>query len=165
WSHKEKGRLAKEAKKVQDSRKPEDYQRFFDTVVEPLNQMARTLQLGDVFYLLALSANESGWLNAENAWLNNPFGLTAGGHDNLGFDSIQQAADYWVCRFGPYVKGVKNRDDFVAGLKNAGYNEDDKDYFTKKRWDEMTFSINKRYAQFGYERFEDKGTWLLKKKQ
>jgi len=164
WTHKEKVRLAAEAKKVQDRRKPEDYKNYFDSSVEPLNEMARTLQLGDVFCLLALSANESGWLNVENAWLNNLFGLTAGGKDNLGFESLKQAADYWVCRYGPYVKGVKNRDDFVQGLKNAGYNTVNPDYYTKKKWDDMIFSINKRYSQCGYERYEEKGIWLLKEK-
>ncbi len=163
WSHENKLKLAGEAKKVENKRKPEDYQHFFDVAVEPLNQLARDLQLGDVFFLLALAAHESSWLNVENDWLNNLFGTTKGGGDNHGYDTIQQGVNYWKCQFGPFVKGVKNMDDFVQGLKNAKYNPNEA-YYSMKKWNDMITSIRIRYEKFGYEKVDDKGTWVLRKK-
>ena len=71
--------------------------------------------------------------------------------------------NYWKCQFGPFVKGVKNVDDFVQGLKNAKYNPNEA-YYSMKKWNDMITSIKIRYEKFGYEKVDDKGTWALRKK-
>jgi hypothetical protein len=157
WTHEEKVKKAKEAKT-----KPKDYQRFFDILVEPFNKLAKDLGIVDVVFLLAHAAKESGWLDEENNWLHNPLGLTAGGKDNLGFDSIQQAVDYWRCLYGDKVRNAKSLKDYVTALK--GYNTADPKYYDEKGWAGQVKSVEIRIGTYGYERATDGMVRVLRKK-
>jgi RHS repeat-associated protein len=90
--------------------------RFFDDLLDPLASLAQQLGI-DPNLLLALAAHESGWLNAHNRLLHNPFGLTQGGKNNLQFDSFQEAIDYWGQTFGSKVSGAQSIDDFIDRLQ------------------------------------------------
>ncbi|MBF0563278.1 MAG: hypothetical protein HQL37_14980 [Alphaproteobacteria bacterium] len=100
---------------------PEQIQRFMDTMYPKLKPLADELHI-PVEYPLSLSALESGWLNCHNLPLNNPFGLTAGGGNNLGFGSINDAIDLWKENFGDVVKEATSMDDFAQRLKDVDYN-------------------------------------------
>jgi hypothetical protein len=157
WTHEDKAKKAK-------NKAPGNYQLFFNTLVPRFNNLAKQLQLGDAVFLLAHASWESGWLNEENTWLHNPFGLTAGGHDNLGFDTFEQAVTYWGCKFGPRVRGAKMMKEFMKKLK--GYNTADPDYYDEKRWAGQVHSVQKRLTQFGYQRIQDPQTqtWVYERK-
>src|SRR5262249_46487192 len=90
--------------------------RFFDDLLDPLTNLAQQLGI-DPNLLLALAAHESGWLNADNRLLHNPFGLTQGGKNNLQFDSFQEATDYWGQTFGSKVSEAQSIDDFIDRLQ------------------------------------------------
>jgi hypothetical protein len=70
-----------------------------------------------VGYLLALSAYESGYLDDHNAALNNPFGLTEAGGNNIKFKSIDDAIAYWKSQYGDQVRGVKSLEEFAERLR------------------------------------------------
>lgn len=152
WSHAEKEKLSKLAGNANKA--------FFDAVYAHINGLARDLALPDARFLYALAAHESGWLNKENTWLNNPFGMTMGGKDNLGFDNIAQACDYWECKFGQHVKGKKTMDQFVAGLKLAKYNPNEA-YYAPAKWEAQLRSIDKWSAKFGYKQEKQDGVNMI----
>jgi hypothetical protein len=136
---------------------------FYESLAMPLNQLAKQLQLADVDFLFALSSWESGWLNVENKALNNPFGMTAGGGDNLEFSSIQNACNYWACKFGPSVKGAKTLEAFIQGLKKSGYNANPH-YFNMKKWQSQFHSVEKHRSDFGYEKVKDGELMIVRPK-
>jgi RHS repeat-associated protein len=90
--------------------------RFLDDLLDPLTKLAQQLGI-DPNFLFALSAHESGWLDAHNRLLHNPFGLTQGGKNNLQFDSFQDAVDYWGQRFGSKVSDAQSIDEFINRLQ------------------------------------------------
>jgi RHS repeat-associated protein len=81
-----------------------EYLQIFD-------QMGDELQI-DPAFIMALAVQESGW-NLKHVYetnpssggkrLNNLFGLTNAGGDNLAFSSVQASADYWITNWGPYL--------------------------------------------------------------
>jgi hypothetical protein len=114
--------------------------RFFDDLLEPLTKLAQELGI-DPNFLLSLAAHESGWLNAHNRLLHNPFGLTQAGKNNLQFDSFQDAVDYWGRSFGSKVSDAHSIDEFVNRLQTdqrgeggpGKYNAEDPDWAEKVR--------------------------------
>jgi len=152
WSHDEKLRRSKIAGHAN--------QAYFDNLYTHINQQARDLSLPDARFLYALSSHESGWMNDENTWLNNPFGLTMGGADNLGFDSVAQSVQYWSCKYGGYVGGKTTMDQFVAGLRAARYNPNDA-YYAHDKWASQIQSIDRWSARFGYRQVQQDGVIVL----
>lgn len=125
-----------------------------------LNKLARELGLPDARFLYALSSRESGWLNVENTWLHNLFGLTMGGKDNLGFDSIGQAVAYWHCKYDSYVQGKSTMDLFMGGLKKVPYNTDPS-YYDHDKWADQLQSVDKWSARFGYRQVKQDSLIVL----
>jgi hypothetical protein len=82
---------------------------------------------------MALSAHESRWLDAHSRQLHNLFGVTLGGGPNLTWGSYQAAADYWIARFGQFVRGARTMEEFIAGLRSARYNTKDPNYDSELR--------------------------------
>jgi hypothetical protein len=177
WTHEQRLTKMKEARKKRDHRPPQDYKAFFDLVVGPLNALAKKLQIADVMFLLAQSSKESGWLDEENRWLKNAFGLTMAGGDNLGFDTIQQSVDYWACMFGDRVRGAKTMQQYINGLQGKGlpgdkpkgslcdaYNTRDPGYDQIETWDGQIHSVKIRLPVCGYEQALDAGLWVVRKK-
>jgi hypothetical protein len=166
------------AKKIINNRSPQDYQKWFDQVVEPLNVLAKKIPIADVMFLLAQSAHESSWLDQENFWLNNPLGVTQAGGLNLGYDSIQQAVDHWECLYADRVRGAKTIQQYINGLQGKGLAGNKKQgelcdaynskkgtvYEDPKYWDKMYTSVKIRMAPYGYERVLDGSVWVLRKK-
>lgn len=152
WSHEEKKKLSKKAGTVNSA--------FFEKLHALFNRMAKALKLTDATYIFALSSHESGWMNAENTWLNNPFGLTMAGKDNLGFDNLQQAFDYWQCKYGEKVMGAQSMDAFMKGLKNAGYNTADA-YFAHEKWEAQFQSVRRWAGKFNYTTRVEDGTIVI----
>jgi hypothetical protein len=142
WSHTEKLRRSKIVGHANKT--------YFDTMYTHLNALASDLSLPDARFLYALSSHESGWMNDENTWLNNPFGLTMGGADNLGFNSIGQAVDYWSCKYMTRVQGKSTMDLFIGGLKAAHYNPNP-EYYAHDKWAAQLQSVDKWSARFGYK--------------
>ena len=71
-----------------------------------------------------------GRLDDHNFKLNNLWGLTKAGHDNLSFPSIEAGNLYFAHRIGPHIQGVETIPDFFAGLQEEGYNSKNLDYFS-----------------------------------
>lgn len=94
---------------------PTHVTKFFDDLHGPISEMATGLAVDENF-LLGLSSYESGWYNDHNRNLNNPFGLTKGGGNNLSFDSPQDAIELWIRTFGDQVRGATTAEDFVKRL-------------------------------------------------
>ena len=67
-----------------------DPDKFFDTLYPPVHALAQRLGI-DETWLLGLSAYESGWLNAHNRALNDPFGATHHGGPNVAYSSLGDA--------------------------------------------------------------------------
>ena len=84
-------------------------------------------------YLVGLSSYESGWLDDHNYALNNLWGLTEGGGNNIHFSgppgNPQPSTDYFEKKVGPFIQGVDTVAKFFAGLKKEGYNSANPDYF------------------------------------
>lgn len=152
WSHEKKAELSKKRGTVNPA--------FFERLHAPFNRLGRDLKLLDATYVFALAAHESGWLNEENAWLSNPFGLTMAGRDNLGFDSLDQAVSYWKCKYGERVMGARSMDGFVAGLRAAGYNTAEA-YFAHDKWAAQFDSVRRWAGKYGYAATEQDGTTVL----
>lgn len=95
--------------------------KFFDTLQPGVEALAARLGI-DESWLLGLGVHESGWLDAHNRRLNNPFGVTHAGGSNVGYASVAEALNYWERRFGSAVRGAISADDFVQRLRGAGYN-------------------------------------------
>lgn len=152
WSHDKKLELSKKRGTVNAA--------YFEKLASPLNSIARELKLNDATYIFALSSHESGWLNEENTWLNNPFGLTKAGGDNLGFLTLAQSFDYWKCKYGNYVAGATSMDAFMAGLKAAKYNTAAA-YFDHDKWESQFQTVRRWAGKFGYKTRDDGGTIVL----
>lgn len=103
------------AQTVPQSGNPRHVNDFFEDLYPTLKKLAEELAINED-YVLALSSYESGWYNAHNRGLCNPFGMTKGGGNNLKFASAKAAADSWRQTFGEQVRGVKTIDAFVTGL-------------------------------------------------
>ena len=84
-----------------------DPDKFFDTLYPPVHALAQRLGI-DETWLLGLSAYESGWLNAHNRALNNPFGATHYGGPNVAYSSLGDAVAYWEKKYGPVVRGASS---------------------------------------------------------
>ncbi len=84
-------------------------------------------------YLVGLASYESGWLDDHNFALNNLWGLTQAGGNNIQFSgpagNPQPSTDYWEKKVGPFVQGTTTVKDFFAGLKKEGYNSANPNYF------------------------------------
>lgn len=85
----------------------------------------------NVNYIMALSAYESGWDGPHAQDLNNLFGLTNAGGNDLTFGSYQASANYWVQHYGSTVAGASSIGAFVNDLLAIGYNQNiNGDYYT-----------------------------------
>jgi len=82
----------------------------------------------DPNYMFALSAYESGWYGPHAQSLNNPFGLTHGGGNDIQFSSIGSAAQYFEGRIGPSVADADSFDEFVQDIRGEGYNSKNPNY-------------------------------------
>ena len=105
----------------ESQRNPTDVDSFFDRAHEPLQALATRLGLPPE-YIMGLSSYESGWLNPHNTALNNPFGMTRGGGNNLRFDSIDSAVRYWETLYGEQVRSATSPEDFadrLLGIRNG----------------------------------------------
>lgn len=100
------------------AKNPAHVNAFFDTLDAPLSVMARELGV-NLSYIEGLSAFESGWYDAHNRGLCNPFGLTKAGGNNLQFSSVREAISYWLKLYSDQVKGAKNPVDFAKRLEGV----------------------------------------------
>jgi RHS repeat-associated protein len=114
------------------------YKPLADWLCEQIKELADNLEI-DPNFLLALAAHESQWNDHANGNpgdvpqhakdLNNPFGVTHGGGNNLKYSSLDDAFDFWFETYGAQVQGAKKFKDFADGLKRARYNTVNKDYY------------------------------------
>ncbi len=110
---------------------------FFNKLLDSVQKIA-TQNNFDPNYLLAISAHESGWLGPHAYELNNAFGLTQGGGNNLKFDTFSESVEYWGKTFGPKASGASSIDDFINKLQTdqrsqggrGKYNTEDPDWPT-----------------------------------
>ena len=88
------------------------------------NSMGTTLNSSPDF-IMSVSSVETGWLGSHAQEIQNLFGLTnKGGNDLIfkGRGGYQASADYWTKHVGSYVRNAKTMPDFLTGLKKDGYN-------------------------------------------
>jgi hypothetical protein len=90
--------------------------------------------------IVGLSSYESGWFDDHNVKLNNLWGLTQAGGNNIPFLSIQAGNDYFVTKVGPFIKGAQTIPVFFAGLKKEGYNSANPNYFSQDLSKGMLFN-------------------------
>ncbi len=91
---------------------------FFTALDSPLTQLAG--QLGaPSSYLLGLSAFENGYLDPHNTALNNPFGLTQAGGNNISFTSLSSAISYFNSLYGNQIAGATSPQDFAQRLEGV----------------------------------------------
>jgi RHS repeat-associated protein len=107
---------------------PSNLKNFFDTLGAIFKDMSNQTGV-DARFFAALSSYESGWLGTHAQDLQNPFGLTNAGGNDLQFDSYTLAERYWLNKAGRNKKGYagvvandKNIADFAKALHDAGYN-------------------------------------------
>lgn len=100
------------------AKNPAHVNAFFNVLDAPLSTMARDLGL-NLHYIEGLSAFESGWYDAHNRGLCNPFGLTKAGGNNLHFSSVREAIAYWLTIYADQVKGAKTPLDFAKRLEGV----------------------------------------------
>ncbi len=132
---------------------PVDFQKFFDTYLPYVDPMADQLDTDPDFFL-ALIAKEDTWGTDEhNRLLNNYFGVTYAGKDNQGYDSPEQARQYWINTFGANVKGATDIDDFIAGLKKDSYNTEDKNYYPDLK--DAYYSVLRHRLRLGIAQWND----------
>ena len=81
-------------------------------------------------FIVGLSSFESGWFDNHNVALNNLWGLTQGGGNNIHFSSIQAGNSYFVNQVGPYIQGAQTQAAFFKGLQNEGYNSVNPNYYS-----------------------------------
>lgn len=101
--------------------------RFFQQL-PGLTSVAKQLNVSTNF-IVGLSSYESGWFDNHNFNLNNLWGLTQAGHNNISFSSVQAGNAYFVSLVGPYIQGAQTITDFFAGLQEEGYNSTNPNYF------------------------------------
>jgi hypothetical protein len=68
-------------------------------------------------YIVGLASYESGWSDDHNAKLNNLWGLTKGGGNNLSFPSIQAGNQSFITTAGPFIQNAQTIPTFFSGLK------------------------------------------------
>jgi hypothetical protein len=100
---------------------PPQYQSFFNLMTPIADGLATTWNT-NVDFILALSAYESGWDPVYSGAthsppINNPFGLTQAGGNDLTFPSLQAAAAYWSQNDGAYIQGDTTIQQFAAALQ------------------------------------------------
>jgi RHS repeat-associated protein len=100
---------------------------FFQALGPTINKMSEDMDI-DPNYMYALSAYESGWYGPHAQSLNNPFGLTHGGGNDINFGSIGAAAQYFEGRVGPSVADADSFDQFVQDIRGEGYNSKNPNY-------------------------------------
>jgi len=113
------------------------YKPLADWLCNRIKKLAEQLNV-DPLLLLALAAVESGWNDQSNGHpgnrpqhaveLNNPFGVTHAGGNNIHFSSLDAAFTFWAKTYGNAVGGADNVTDFLAGLKAAHYNSKNPNY-------------------------------------
>src|ERR1017187_3682198 len=101
--------------------------RFFQQL-PGLTSVAKQLNVSTNF-IVGLSSYESGWFDNHNFNLNNLWGLTQAGHNNISFSSVQAGNAYFVSLVGPYIQGAQTITGFFAGLQEEGYNSTNPNYF------------------------------------
>ena len=94
--------------------------RFFQQL-PGLKAVAQQLDVPTDF-IVGLSSYESGWFDDHNVALNNLWGLTQGGGNNIHFSSVAAGNAYFVNQVGPYLQGDQTIQDFFADLQKEGYN-------------------------------------------
>jgi len=117
---------SKPAKPCDDS--TNNRSRFFQQL-PGLTSVAQQLNVPANF-IVGLSSYESGWFDNHNVALNNLWGLTQGGGNNISFSSVQAGNAYFVSRVGPYIQGAQTVPAFFAGLQKEGYNSANPNYFS-----------------------------------
>jgi RHS repeat-associated protein len=105
----------------------QDRARFFTHLPE-LNNVAQALGVPND-YVVGLSSFESGWLDDHNVALNNLWGLTNDGGNNINFSSFASGDKYFLNRVGPYIKGANTISAFEEGLRKEGYNSKNPNYW------------------------------------
>jgi hypothetical protein len=81
-------------------------------------------------YIVGLASYESGWLDAHNVGLNNLWGLTQAGGNNIHFSSFAAGNAYFVSHVGPYIRNANTLAAFDQGLMNEGYNSVNPNYWS-----------------------------------
>jgi RHS repeat-associated protein len=114
-----------------------NYRPLADWLCTKIKNLAAQLGIAPEF-LLALAAAESGWNDQANGHpanrpqhavdLNNPFGVTHAGGNNIHFSSLDAAFAFWAATYGKFVQGADTLKAFLDGLQNAGYNSANPDY-------------------------------------
>jgi hypothetical protein len=107
---------------------PPQKKAFFDALGGLFKTMGRAANT-DPAFIAALAAYESSWLGKHARDLHNPFGLTAGGGNDLSFPTYDAAANYWLYHagrdrkgFASIVSGMDTIEEFASALNAAGYN-------------------------------------------
>ena len=101
---------------------PPNVLNFFKTLDGPLSAAAKSMNM-DVLSLEALSALESGWYGEHAQSLNNPFGLTQAGGNDLSFGSVNSAIEYFELHEGPKVGNSPDIDTLINNMrKPPAYN-------------------------------------------
>lgn len=100
---------------------PQPYQNFFNLMMPIATALAAEWDTSANF-ILALSAYESGWDPVYSGPthtkpINNPFGLTQGGGDDMSFQTLQDAEAYWSSNDGKYVQGATTINQFATDLQ------------------------------------------------
>jgi RHS repeat-associated protein len=95
---------------------PPNISNFLSTMVPLANQLANRWQ-SSANDILALSAYESGWLGAHAQSLQNPYGLTQAGGNDLSFNSYQDATNFWSKNDGHYIKDITDISKFAAAIQ------------------------------------------------
>ena len=91
-------------------------------------------------YIVGLASYESGWLDDHNAKLNNLWGLTQAGGNNISFPSMQAGNQYFATRVGPFIQNSQTIPTFFSGLKKEGYNAVNPNYFSMNPRKGMLFN-------------------------
>lgn len=105
-----------------------DRQRFFKQL-PGLTSVAHQLKVPTTF-IVGLSSFESGCYDNHNVGLNNLWGLTQNGGNNMKFPSPEAGNAYFVKRVGPFIQGAQSTPDFFNGLKKKGYNSKNPNYYS-----------------------------------
>jgi hypothetical protein len=101
---------------------------FFSHISE-LRNVAQALNVPEN-YIVGLSSYESGWLDAHNVGLNNLWGLTQAGGNNIHFSSFAAGNAYFVSQVGPYIRNANTLAAFDQGLMNEAYNSVNPNYWS-----------------------------------
>ena len=95
---------------------PASQARFFGNVA--LYRSVATKAKTSVDFVMAISAEESGWNAQHSQDFHNLFGITHAGGDNVRFETYDQSATYWKDHYASWVSGAKTIESFVDALLN-----------------------------------------------